>query len=41
MKKKPRKNPVAKYMEDFNRPTTHRDKTKYTRKGRKKNELYY
>jgi len=29
-----RRNPVKKNMEKFNRPTTHRDRTKYTRKGK-------
>tara|TARA_B100001105_G_scaffold248797_1_gene234955 strand:- start:297 stop:464 length:168 start_codon:yes stop_codon:yes gene_type:complete len=29
-----RRNPVKKNMEKFNRPATHRDRTKYTRKGK-------
>ena len=34
-KKRRTKNPVAKNMEAFNRPSTHRDKTKYNRKNKK------
>lgn len=39
MKRKPRYNPVAKYAEKFNKPATHRDKTKYSRKD-SKHELH-
>jgi hypothetical protein len=31
-----RRNPVAKNIEKFNRPATHKDKTKYDRKRSKK-----
>ena len=34
--KKP--NPVKKNMDKFHKPKTHRDKTKYTRKGKITNE---
>ncbi len=34
-KKRRVKNPVARNMEEFNRPATHRDKTKYRRKNKK------
>lgn len=34
------RNPVARHMEKFNRPATYRDRTKYTRKRKYKNELY-
>lgn len=34
MSKRNKANPVAKYMEAFNRPATHRDRTKYTRKAK-------
>ena len=30
----PSNNPVKKNMDKFHKPKTHRDKTKYTRKGR-------
>ena len=29
-----KRNPVKKYMDKFQKPRTHRDKTKYTRKGK-------
>ena len=33
MKKKTKnRNPVARFINDFNKPATHRDKTKYSRK---------
>ena len=32
-----KKNPVKKYMEVFNKPSTHKDKTKYSRKNKHKN----
>lgn len=35
-KKRRIKNPVARNMEEFNRPATHKDKTKYNRKSIKK-----
>jgi len=35
-KKRRIKNPVAKNMEEFNRPATHRDRTKYNRKDKNK-----
>ena len=34
MKKKRTKNPVARFMNDFNKPATHQDKTKYSRKAK-------
>jgi hypothetical protein len=34
VKKKRTKNPVARFMNDFNKPATHRDKTKYSRKAK-------
>lgn len=39
----PSNNPVAKYMEKFNRPATHRNRKRYDRKRdkrRKTNKLY-
>lgn len=33
-KKRRTKNPVAKHMEAINRPSTHRDKTKYNKKNK-------
>ncbi len=35
-KKKPRVNPVAKHAHKFNKPMVHRDKTKYQRKEKHK-----
>lgn len=29
------KNPVARVLDEFNKPATHRDKTKYSRKDKK------
>jgi len=34
MKKRSKTNPVKKNMDKFHKPRTHRDKTKYTRKGK-------
>lgn len=31
-----KKNPVAKFINQVNRPVTHKDRTKYTRKKRRK-----
>lgn len=36
MKRKRTRNPVASNMEKFNRPTTHKDRTKYDRSISKK-----
>lgn len=37
MKKKTKtRNPVARFMNDFNKPATHRDQTKYSRKAKHK-----
>lgn len=43
MKKKQAKqrNHVAKYMEDFNKPKTFRDRTKYFRKGKQYASLFH
>lgn len=32
-------NPVAKHMEKFNRPVTHRDRTKYKRKEKHRGSI--
>jgi len=36
MKKERKKNPVARFMNDFNKPATHKDRTKYSRKAKHK-----
>lgn len=36
MKENKRRSPVAKHMEQFNKPKTFRDRTKYTRKSKHK-----
>ncbi len=35
-KKPKRRSPVARYMNEFNKPATHRDRTKYRRKDKHK-----
>ena len=40
-KREPKKNPVAKHMEEFNRPSTHRDKKKDYRRKPKHEGKYY
>ena len=40
-RKAKKRNPVAKFMERFNKPKTHRDKTKYSRKQKHSKVGYF